>query len=109
VFAEDAFLSIVDVEDDAPMFIELSRMFKPSCVSCRIASNDSATCETSISLAEIASDAMVLSAGIAIIFSSLDMLKITEQKKKINLCASDIYNLPFPEQIYCFANLKFVS
>lgn len=85
LLADEFFLSgpVEDVDGDITV---LSKMPNPSCVSCNAVSNDSATRDTSISLAEIESDAMELSAGNAITFSSLDILKI-KREKKIKACA----------------------
>jgi hypothetical protein len=81
LFADDAFLSIVPDDVPTAAFNELSKMSNESCVSCNTVSNDSATRDTSINFADIESEAMELSDGIAIMFSSLDILKI-EQKEK---------------------------
>jgi hypothetical protein len=84
VLAEDIFRSIVAVDVDVlAIGNELSNKFNVSWVSCRTTSSDSATRETSISLAEMESVAMLLSVGIAIIFSSPDMLKDERKRKKI--------------------------
>jgi hypothetical protein len=84
VLAEEDFRSITDIDvvgEDVLAFGRLlSNRFNVSCVSCKITSNDSATRETSINLAEMESVAMLLSVGSAIIFSSLDML--VESKRK---------------------------
>lgn len=75
VFAEEDFRSIVAFDDELAFGKEVSNKFSTSCVSCKITSNDSATRETSINFAVMESVAMLLSVGIAIIFSSLDMLQ----------------------------------
>lgn len=91
-FADEIFLSTT-AGDAVATLIVLSKIFKPSCVSCKITSNDSATRDTSISFAEMESDAMELSEGIAITFSSLDILKIKQKKKKVNACVCLFLNL----------------
>lgn len=79
VFAEDDFRSIAF---EVAFGKEESNKFSTSCVSCMITSNDSATRETSINFAEMESVAMLLSVGIAIIFSSLDMLQSKREKMR---------------------------
>lgn len=75
VLADDIFRSIGTVGVDVlAIGNELSNKFNASWVSWRTTSSDSATRETSISLAEMESVAMLLSDGIAIIFSSPDIL-----------------------------------
>lgn len=86
VLFEDIFRSIEAVGVDELAFgNEFSNKFSASWVSWRTTSSDSATCETSISFAEMESVAMLLSVAIAIIFSSPDMLKKWKREKRKNL------------------------
>lgn len=77
MFPDVTFLSTpADEDDDAvAAHMGLANNSNPTCVSCSTVSSDSATRDTSISFAEMESEAMELSAGIAMMFSSLDMLK----------------------------------
>jgi hypothetical protein len=99
VFADDNLRSIAE-DDVMGTFIVVSKMFNLSCVSCKTASNDSATRDTSISFAEIESDAMELSEGIAIIFSSLDILNKWGDDTKRRKMFQFIFKSQLPVRVF---------